>query len=100
MIHIYCANPQPATDWQDLSGETPLRFQLDPEEQVYTICCNTLKPAKDCIVYCYYDGPRFFCAEGKGCKDLDLIMRKKLKAFQNRSKGQKRRWSKRRESKA
>lgn len=59
-------------------------------------CCSRPRPAGECVVYAYYDGPQFFCAPEQGCQDPAVIAAKRARAFRNRSLGQKARWARRR----
>ena len=94
MIHIYTETMQPATNFIDRCGEVEFSGGFDPEKRIYTHCCGEKSPAKDCVVQCYYDGLRCWCAPGKGCKDPKVIEEKIAKEFRNRSAGQKARWAK------
>lgn len=93
-VHIFTTNLQPATGFVDNNFAEPVNMAFDPDELLYTECCDKQRPAKDCMVQCYYDRLAAWCADGKGCKDPAVIAEKKAKEFANRSAGQKRRWVK------
>ena len=92
-IRIYTAPLQPATDYTDDCGSVEMRCGYAPETLLYTGCCGHRHPAKDCVVQCFYDGLRIWCADGKGCKDPMAIAERKARAFRNRSAGQRARWA-------
>ncbi len=94
MLHIYTAKFQSATDYLDQCGEVEFRGGFEPEKLIYADCCGKQRPAKDCVVQCYYDGQSIWCAPEKGCKDPQVIAAKKAREFANRSAGQKARWAK------
>ena len=93
MLHIFTEKLQPATNWTDNHGPEPMRGGFDPEEVIYTECCKTKRPAKDCVVQCYYDGLSVFCADGHGCKDPVTIAKKKAEQSLRRSIAQKKRFA-------
>ena len=94
MTHIYTETMQPATGWTDTYSSEPMQMGFEPEEMIYTNCCNMQRPAKDCVVQCYYDGLSIWCAPDKGCHDPKVIAERKAREFANRSAGQKARWAK------
>ncbi len=94
MLHIYTETMQPATSWTDTHSGEPIQMGYEPEKLIYTDCCGQQRPAKDCMVQCYYDGLSVWCAPAKGCKDPQVIAEKKAKEFATRSAGQKARWAK------
>jgi len=94
MLHIYTETMQPATGWTDMHSGEPMHMGFEPEKLIYTDCCGKQRPAKDCVVQCYYDGLIVWCALDKGCKDPLVIAEKKAREFANRSAGQKARWTK------
>lgn len=94
MTHIYTAQMQPATNFIDRCSEVEIVGGFEPNLMIFTDCCNKKRPAKDCVVQCYYDGFRVWCAPEKGCKDPQWIAEKKAREFANRSAGQKKRWAK------
>ena len=96
MIHIYAEKMQPATSWVDNHSTVPLHLGFAPDKPIPAICCGEMRPAKDCVVQCYYDWTAIWCAPDKGCKDPKKIAEKKALEFANRSAGQKARWAKRR----
>ena len=71
-IHIYTAALQPATDYVNRSLEVELRGGFEPDTMIYTDCCIKRRPAKNCLVQCYYDGLRVWCAPGCGCKESKI----------------------------
>ena len=93
-VHIYTAPLQPATGWIDTHSGEPRQMGFEPEQLIYPDCCNRKRPAKDCVVQSYYDHLAAWCAEGKGCKDPQVIAAKEARKFANRSAGQKARWAK------
>jgi hypothetical protein len=94
MLHIYTETMQPATGWMDTHSGEPMQMGFEPEKLIYTHCCGKQRPAKDCVVQCYYDGLSIWCAPEKGCKDPQVIAARKAREFANRSAGQKARWAK------
>lgn len=88
MLHIYTAKMQPATNYLDECGEVSFRGGWKPKELIYCECCMTRRPARDCVVQCYYDGMRIWCADGKGCQDPEVIAEKRRAAHMNRSRAQ------------
>jgi hypothetical protein len=94
MLHIYTASPQPATDWTDHHSSEPMQMGWDADTPLWCGCCRRQRPARDCVVYSYYDGPLVFCAQGRGCKDPQAVADKKALEHRNRSAGQKARWRK------
>jgi hypothetical protein len=93
-MHIYTTEMQPATGWTDTHSAEPMRMGFDPEQLIYPACCGKHRPAKDCVVLCYYDGLTIWCAPERGCKDPHVIAERKARAFARRSAGQKARWAK------
>ena len=77
MLHIYTETMQPATGWIDTHSGEPMQMGYEPEKLIYTDCCGQRRPAKDCMVQCYYDGLSVWCAPEKGCKDPQVIEEKK-----------------------
>lgn len=92
MLHIYTTKMQPATGWTDWNGDEPVAMGFEPDRLIYTECCHKQRKAEDCVVQCYYDGLRVWCAPDRGCQDPQFIAEKKARAFRNRSEGQKKRW--------
>lgn len=93
MAHIYTESMQPATSFIDQCGEVEIVGGFAPDLLIFTECCNQKRPAKDCVVQCFYDGMPVWCAPGKGCKDPQVIAEKRAREFANRSAGQKMRWA-------
>ena len=94
MLHIYRVSAQPATDWTDTHSGEPMQMGWPPDASLWCCCCGKQHPARDCVVYSYYDGAMVYCAEGRGCKDPRVVAEKTAREFANRSAGQKARWAK------
>lgn len=94
MLHIYRTDAQPATGWIDTHSGEPIRMGFDQGKLLWCLCCDKQHPASDCVVYSYYDCTLIYCADGRGCKDPQVIAAKKAREFANRSAAQKARWSK------
>lgn len=92
-MHIYTANMQPATGYVDQCGEIEFSGGYTPYQLIYCRCCGKKRRAKNCVVQCYYDGLRIWCAEGKGCKNLAAVAARKRKHHMNRSRAQQARWA-------
>lgn len=88
MLHIYTAKTQPATAWIDSSGEVEVRGGWKPKEMIYCERCMTRRPARDCVVQCFYDWLRIWCADGKGCQAPEVLAEKRRAAHMNRSRAQ------------
>ena len=88
MIHIYTAVLQPATDYVDRCGEVEYHGGWPPGKLLFCSCCEKMRPAKNCVVQCYYDGMRIWCAAERGCKHPQAIFRKRWKEHMNRSLAQ------------
>ena len=88
MLHIYTAKKQPATDYLDQCGEVEFRGGWKPEEMIRAQCCWKKRPAKNCVVQCFYDGLYVWCAEGYGCKHPQAIATKRRREHMNRSLAQ------------
>ena len=69
VIHIYSASLQLATAFVDDCGEVEMRSGYAPDKMIFCDSCDECWPASQMIVQCYYDGRRFWCANGHGCKD-------------------------------
>lgn len=67
-MHLYAANPQPATRFRDSIGNRPFWRRNPPGRQIFADCCGRQRPAKNLVVQVYFDGLKYFCADGKGCK--------------------------------
>ena len=91
-MHIYSANMQPATRWQDCHLDPPFVVECPGNTLIFCQCCHKRRPAKNAQVQSYYDCTMVWCAEGKGCKDPKAMATKKRREFRNRSNGQKTRW--------
>ncbi len=92
-LHIYTERLQPATGWKNTHSGEPIQMGFEPENLIYSHCCGKKRPAKDCVVQCFYDELRIWCAPDRGCKDPQVIVEKKARVFANRSAGQKARWA-------
>ena len=88
MMHIYTARMQPATNFIDQCGAVEYRGGFKPYEMIYAQCCGKKRPAKNCVVQCYYDGISIWCSEGHGCKNPRSIAAKRWKEHMNRSRAQ------------
>lgn len=64
-MHIFVARNQNATRYK-LEGIGWIKHK--PFTRLWTDCCRERRIAKNLSVQAYYDGPRFFCKDGKGCK--------------------------------
>ncbi len=93
-MHIYSANMQPATRWQDCHLEPPFVFEFPGNRLIFCQCCHKRRPAKNAVVQSYYDCTMVWCADGKGCNDPKAIAAKQRREFRNRSAGQRARWTK------
>jgi len=67
-VHIYTADLQPATDFVDRCGSIIMRFHTEPRSLLRTDCCRKWRWAKYVRVQVYYDGLKWWCADGHGCK--------------------------------
>jgi hypothetical protein len=67
-LHIYTAPAQPATDFIDCCGEEEMRFQYSPRHLFWCVRCRRRRWAGHLVAQVYYDGVRFWCASGHGCK--------------------------------
>ena len=94
MISIFRETLQDATNYIDVHSNEPMKCGFDPDDLIYTNCCQEKRQAKYCVVQCYYDSLAIWCKKGNGCKDPAIIEAKKQQEFKNRSEGQKRRWRK------
>ena len=91
-LHIYRCAQQPATGFTDHSFDPPHTHAYAPRRLLWAECCGKRHRAENIVVQCYYDGWRFWCSPGKGCKDPRTIHAAERRRFRNRSRGQKRRW--------
>ena len=91
-VHIYTAKSQPATRFTDDNGDTPMSFWWPANRLLWCGCCRKLRPAKNVVVQCYYDGINCWCAPDKGCKHPQVVAAKRRTEFRNRSAGQKARY--------
>jgi hypothetical protein len=87
-MHIYTEKMQPATNWTDTHSGEPMQMGFVPEQPLCTHCCGAALTAKDCVVQCYYDGLSIWCADGRGCKDPEVIAAKRRREHRNRSLAQ------------
>jgi len=97
-VHLYTGPTQPATDYADLCGGVEVRGGWGAAELIACDCCRNMWHAGRCVVQCYYDGLRVWCAPGFGCKDPVTIAAKRERERANRSAGQKRRYSRAKQS--
>ena len=94
MTHIYFELLQPATRWRCGHCDPPTVIEWPRNRLLWVQCCGKRRPAKNCVLQSYYDGPYVWCADGKGCKSPKLLAAKRRREFRNRSAGQKARWQK------
>ena len=92
-LHIYSDRMQPATGFQDHTFDPPMSFGAKAGRLIWCECCRKRHRAANVVVQCYYDGWRYWCAPGKGCKAPKVIAAKRRLEFRNRSQGQTRRWA-------
>lgn len=64
-MHIYRTKEQKATRYKCDAGFV---VRYSPTATLWANCCRRLRWAKNLTVQSYYDGDRFFCIKGKGCK--------------------------------
>lgn len=69
MLHIYWAGQQPATAFSDKTFDPPMAGGYPADKMIFCDSCDECWPASQMVVQCYYDGRRFWCAPGHGCKD-------------------------------
>ena len=64
-IHIFSCSLQKAIRYkvEDIGV-----IRNKPQSLIMACCCFKERWAKNLGVQTYYDGPRFWCLEGKGCK--------------------------------
>jgi hypothetical protein len=68
-VHVFTAVHHDATRFNlgEPVGEEHW-VEWSARKLIRTDCCNRLRWAKNCTVQVYYDGCRFWCRDGKGCK--------------------------------
>lgn len=88
--HVYTSALQPATDFTDDSLTPPAKVVYRPGELVFTSCCEKRRRAANAAVQCYYDGRRFWCIDGKGCKDPRMAEARRHRQIKRRGAGAKR----------
>lgn len=66
--HLFTAKLQPATFIVDHSDDPPMVFQNPPRSLVRCGKCNRRRWAEHAQAQAYYDGIRYWCAPGHGCK--------------------------------
>jgi len=66
--HLYTATMQPATCFVDRNSDKPMWFRYKPRCILLARCCCKLRWAKHLLVQVFYDGWRFWCRPGRGCK--------------------------------
>lgn len=64
-MHIFTTKKQPATNYIHSAG---FRIKYPPKKRIRACCCNEVREARFLGVQSYYDGDRFYCVDGKGCK--------------------------------
>jgi hypothetical protein len=64
-VHIYRANPQPATRWELDMGEDrePLVVTNEPNKLLWCSVCYRRRHAKNLWAYVYYDGTNYHCRD-------------------------------------
>ncbi len=67
-LHIYTVPGQKATQYRVEFGDTDITITNKPHSKLVAWCCGEIRLAKNLRVQAYYDGPRFWCIKGKGCK--------------------------------
>jgi hypothetical protein len=88
-VHIYVAAGQPATAYVDDSFDPPMEGGYPADKMIFCDGCDECWPASQMVVQCYYDGRRFWCANGHGCKDSARIAAHKERTRYRRSEAQK-----------
>jgi hypothetical protein len=90
-VHIYTAKGQPATRYVDDYSGKRMIFRRPPKSLLWCHSCYQRRRAENCVVQVYYDCVQVWCAPGRGCKSEREIRKKQLRAFRNRSAGQRKR---------
>lgn len=93
-LHIYTRPLQPATEWVDNCGPTPMTICWPPRLLIWCRACYRRRRAENCVVQAYYDALMIWCAPGKGCKDPVYLARIERRKTRNRRAGQLRRRAK------
>lgn len=64
-VHIYSANPQPATRWELDLGEDrkPIVVENAPDAPLQCSACYRIRPASEMVAHVYYDGTNYYCRE-------------------------------------
>ena len=64
-VHIYRAEPQPATRWELYIGEDrpPIVVENKPHTLLWCSACYRRRRAKDMVAHVYYDGTNYYCRE-------------------------------------
>jgi hypothetical protein len=64
-VHIYRAEPQPATRWEldVFEDRPPMVFECSPLKRLYCDSCGRRRAAKNLYAYPYYDMTVFGCKE-------------------------------------
>jgi hypothetical protein len=65
-VHIYRAEPQPATRWElDVFGDgrPPMVVTHAPTKRLWCYACYRRRQAKNLVAHVYYDGTYYFCRE-------------------------------------
>jgi hypothetical protein len=63
-LHIYTAPGQPATDWTDNNGETPIKGGWRPHQRARCDTCGEVREMRHLTVQLFYDSTYFHCVEG------------------------------------
>lgn len=98
--HIFTAALQPATSYADATFDPPMFGGYAPGQMIFCEACDECWPAAQMVVQCYYDGRRFWCAQGHGCKDVARLEAHRERTRKRRSMAQKERHWREREAKA
>ena len=90
-MHLYRAVGQPATAFSDETFDPPMAGGYPADKMLFCDSCDECWPASQMVVQCYYDGRRFWCAPGHGCRDEARIAAHKERTRLRRSWAQKER---------
>ena len=67
-VHVLTAAMQPATRYRVGGIDMTIWIRHSPRQPLFARCCKRRRIAKNLVVQSYYDGDRFTCRRGKGCK--------------------------------
>lgn len=73
-VHIYAADPQPATRWElDIGeGRKPIVVENEPDALLQCSACYRRIPARDMVAHVYYDGTNYYCREKEYGRSSDF----------------------------